>query len=250
LIDDFPLLFGPTDDVVSELSQLESLSLGGFNMRLPPYNDPRFLKLDMEAALVCMSRLHTLTLSSVGFIHDAIRALKVSSSLRLLILHLRPQSGGHPVRSLFYTIPRVPSLQSLLDSNPHLHIRIHCASTKRAWAAHDPTGDDVILARLFRQVAEDRVPALNRAAGAAAAPSAPFNSLSSLVSDRLQLLDELDEHRVPSCQYPLAQPLGLFGETPHPSIDVSLAREQARLEHEREHAEMQQQANAPAPMEE
>ena len=30
-----------------------------------------------------------------GFIDDAIRALKVSSSLRLLILHLRPQSGGH-----------------------------------------------------------------------------------------------------------------------------------------------------------
>jgi hypothetical protein len=242
-VNEFPLLFGPTDDGLPGLSQLESLSLGGFNMRLPPYNDPRFLKLDLEAALVCMSRLHTLTLSFVGFINDALQALMASSSLRQLIVHLRPQSGCRIWHQSSFPLPTVSTLQALLGSNMYLHIRIHCAKTKREWLAHGPAAGDVRASHHSQYRGEHGMPS-RVAFDAGAVPSEPFALLSALVSDRLHLLDELAEHRVPPCQYQLAQPLGVFGHTPSPGSGVILAREQARLEREREMAEMMQRAFA------
>jgi hypothetical protein len=236
-VDDFPLLFAPTEDGLSGLSQLESLSLGGFAMRSPPYdNNPHTLQPALASVLTSMHRLRTLTLSFVGFIDDALQALAASSSLRLLIVHLRPHSDWRIWGNVAFPLPTVDVFQALLNSNTTLHIRIHCAKTKRAWTAHAPTVDEFNAAH--------GIPALDKALPAAAALSEPFALLSGLVSDRLQLLDELDEHRVPPCQYPLAQPLGLFGHTPSPGGGVMLAREQARLEREREMAERIQRAFA------
>jgi hypothetical protein len=135
-------------------------------------------------------------------------------------------------------------LQALLNSNPHLHIRIHCAKTKREWLAHGPAADDVRASHHSQYRGEHGNPSRNVAFDAGAVPSEPFALLSALVSDRLQLLDELDENRVPPCQYQLAQPLGMFGHTPSPGSGVMLAREQARLERERDMAEMIQRAFA------
>jgi hypothetical protein len=200
-VDEFPLLFGPRKDGLSSLCQLESLSLGGFNMRSSPHDDH---PLALSSALTSMHRLRTFTLSFVGFIDDALHALQDSSSLRLLILHVRPHPGASRFGgvSALYTIPSREALQALLHSNPQLYIRIHCAKTERAWEAHAPTTNEFHTAQGL--------------AAAAAAPSEPFATLSALVSDRLHLLDELDEHRVPLYQYLLAQPLGLFGHTPLP----------------------------------
>jgi len=236
-VDEFPLLFGLRKDGLSSLCQLESLSLGGFNMRSSPHDDN---PLALSSALTSMHRLHTFTLSFVGFIDDALQALQDSSSLRLLILHVRPHSGASRFGgvSALYTIPSREALQTLLHSNPQLYIRIHCAKTERAWKAHAQTTNEFHTAQ--------GIPALDKALPAAAAPSEAFATMSALVSDRLQLLDELHEHRVPPYQYPFAQPLGLFGHTLRPSSGVWLARERTRLARELELAEMIQVANAQA----
>jgi hypothetical protein len=247
----FSLLFGSTETFgASGLGQLESLSLGGFSMRSQPYDLARSHRASMEVAgmevaILGLQHLRTLTLSFVGFIDDALHALRESSSLRLLILHVRPHSGWRRSRkSSSVAIPSEGALATLLDSNAQLHIRIHCAKTKLAWSAHDPSDEGERMAQRFARVSEDSIAAFHEAVAAAFAPSEPVLSLSPLVSDRLQLLDELDEHRVLRCQYPLAQPLGLFGESPSPSDSHFgfLALEQARLERQRDLVRLQQRS--------
>jgi hypothetical protein len=158
-------------------------------------------------AFSALARLHTLTLCFVGELDALLPSLRVVPSLRLLLLHIRPFSG---VGSFGFT-PTVPNpnvLSKLLATNAQLHVHLHVANNLRAFAAHVPSISHPLVADCWKRVQLH----WNRTERVGMILVRPH-------MERVLLLDELDEHRVPlplpQQQHPVqpGQPVLLqFGE--------------------------------------